>query len=91
MTPIEVGAVATAVAGILGALYAALRFQREDAGAVVTQQAQVLAAMRGLNEELTKALARCREECAEAVATQEALRHAVKSGENIERLMNDEK
>lgn len=55
-----VGALVAAVGGVVGLIYAALRFQREDAGAVVTQSKDILAAMRDLNDELAAALEACR-------------------------------
>jgi uncharacterized coiled-coil DUF342 family protein len=52
----------TAVAGLAAAIFAALRFNREDATAVVNQQKEVLGSMRSLNEELQSALDRARSE-----------------------------
>ena len=52
--------IALALAGLVGAVFAALRFNRDDATAVVAQQSTVLADMRSLNEELAEAAARVR-------------------------------
>jgi len=52
----------TAAAGLAAAVFTALRFNREDATAVVNQQKEVLGSMRSLNEELQAALDRVRAE-----------------------------
>ena len=52
----------TAAAGLAAAVFTALRFNRDDATAVVNQQREVLGSMRSLNEELQAALDRARAE-----------------------------
>ena len=44
----------TVLAALVGAVFVALRFNREDATAVVAQQSTVLADMRSLNAELAE-------------------------------------
>jgi hypothetical protein len=57
-----------ALAGTGGIVFGALRYNRDEAGKVVTQQAQVLADMKLLNDELQAALARAREDIKNALA-----------------------
>lgn len=58
----------TFIAALVGAggigtlIFAALRFQREDASAVVEQSGRLIAAMRETLDELEEALDRCRKE-----------------------------
>lgn len=52
----------TAIAGVSAAIFTALRFNRDDASAVVNQQKEVLGSMKSLNDELQEALDRCRGE-----------------------------
>lgn len=52
----------TVTIAAMGAVFAALRFNREDASAVVAQQSTVLADMKALNDELAEAAARIRTE-----------------------------
>lgn len=52
----------TACGGLSAAIFAALRFNRDDATAIVNQQKEVLAGMKGLNDELQEALDRERAE-----------------------------
>lgn len=52
--------VVVAVAGSGGIVFGALRYNRDEAGRVVTQQTAVLESMRGLNDELQSALDRVR-------------------------------
>lgn len=55
----------TIIGGLVGSggiVFGALRYNRDEAGKVVTQQTNVLTDMRGLNDELVEALARLREE-----------------------------
>lgn len=53
-------AVVVAVAGSGGVVFGALRYNRDEAGRVVTQQTAVLESMRILNDELQSALDRVR-------------------------------
>jgi chromosome segregation ATPase len=50
----------TLVTGIVGAVFIALRFQREEAGKTVEQHAAVFGSYRDLIDELEEALTRCR-------------------------------
>lgn len=56
------GPILLALAGVAGAIFAALRFNREDASAVVAQQSTVLSDMRTLNAEIATSASRIREE-----------------------------
>lgn len=51
-----------ALAGTGGVVFGALRYNRDEAGKVVTQQTTVLTSMQALNDELTDALTRARED-----------------------------
>jgi uncharacterized protein (DUF3084 family) len=62
MDLVAFGAVITGIAGLGGLVLAALRYRREDAGAVVAQMSEILAGMRALYDEATTALDRCRRE-----------------------------
>lgn len=53
---------ATAAVAVAGIIFAALRYNREDASAVVAQQSTVLADMKSLNDELHESLVRARAE-----------------------------
>ncbi len=61
----------TSAAGISAAIFTALRFNRDDASAVVNQQKEVLGSMKELNDELQEALDRAR---SDRVACQERCR-----------------
>lgn len=50
----------TVALAAVGAVFAALRYNREDASAVVVQQSTVLADMKSLNDELGDAISRIR-------------------------------
>lgn len=62
MKPEILLAALTAIGGLGAVLFAALRFNREDAGAVVEQQSTLIGDMRALNEELQGALTRARQD-----------------------------
>lgn len=51
-----------ALAGTGGVVFGALRYNRDEAGKVVLQQTTVLTSMQALNDELTDALTRSRED-----------------------------
>jgi hypothetical protein len=51
-----------ALAGTGGVIFVALRHNRDEAGKIVTQQTSVLGNMQALNDELSDALDRAREE-----------------------------
>lgn len=53
-----------ALAGTGGVVFGALRYNRDEAGKVVVQQTTVLTNMQALNDELTEALTRARDEAA---------------------------
>lgn len=55
-------ALAIGVFGIGGLVFTALRYNRDDTTAIVSQQAQITAEMKTLNDELRSALERVREE-----------------------------
>lgn len=55
----------TACGALSAAIFTALRFNRDDATAVVNQHKEVLAAMKSLNDELQEALERSKAEHAE--------------------------
>ena len=55
-------AISTGLVGLIGVVFGALRFQRDEAGKIVAQQTAVLGDMRDLNDELQDALARTRDE-----------------------------
>jgi predicted phage gp36 major capsid-like protein len=50
----------TVSGGLAAAIFTALRFNRDDATAIVGQQRQVLDSMKALNDELAEALDRAR-------------------------------
>lgn len=52
----------TVAGGLAAAIFTALRFNRDDATAIVAQQHQVLDSMKSLNDELGEALDRQRAE-----------------------------
>lgn len=58
----------TASAALAAAIFTALRFNRDDATAIVNQHKVVLEGMRGLNDELEAALERARVRANEAEA-----------------------
>jgi hypothetical protein len=69
MTPLPVIlSVLIALAGTGGIVFGALRYNRDEAGKVVTQQAQVLGDMKLLNDELGEALRRARQDTAAALS-----------------------
>lgn len=53
-----------ALAGTGGVVFGALRYNRDEAGKVVTQQTTVLSSMQALNDELSEALTRARADTA---------------------------
>jgi predicted phage gp36 major capsid-like protein len=55
----------TVSGGLAAAIFTALRFNRDDATAIVGQQRQVLDSMKALNDELGEALDRVRQEAVE--------------------------
>jgi predicted phage gp36 major capsid-like protein len=55
----------TVSGGLAAAIFTALRFNRDDATAIVGQQRQVLDSMKALNDELGEALDRVRTEAVE--------------------------
>lgn len=54
-----------ALAGTGGVVFGALRYNRDEAGKVVLQQTTVLTSMQALNDELTEALTRSRDDAAQ--------------------------
>ena len=50
------------IVGLSGVVFTALRFRRDDTTAVVTQQSQITAEMKTLNDELRLAVERLRKE-----------------------------
>lgn len=54
--------VAIGILGLAGIIFTALKFNRDDSTAVVTQQSQVVNDMHTLNSDLRTALAECRAE-----------------------------
>ncbi len=88
--PVLLAAIVT-LAGSGGIVFGALRYNRDEAGKIVGQQASVLSDMRGLIDELQEALVRtrterdellgevrgCREEIAMLNGKIEALQHAL--------------
>ena len=52
----------TASGALSAAIFTALRFNRDDATAVVNQQKEVLASMKALNDDLQESLDRARSE-----------------------------
>lgn len=48
----EVLALATGVLGVAGLIFTALKYNRDDATAVVSQQSQIVGDMKALNDEL---------------------------------------
>ena len=52
----------TVSGGLAAAIFTALRFNRDDATAIVNQQKQVLDSMKALNDELGEALDRSRQD-----------------------------
>lgn len=65
---------ATIIVGILGILFAALKFNREDAGKVVSQQSEILKDMKLLNEQLHIDLTRAIEERDRIITERDSLR-----------------
>lgn len=50
------------IVGLAGLVFTAMRFGRDDTTAVVTQQAQITAEMKTLNDELRDTIGRLRDE-----------------------------
>jgi hypothetical protein len=70
----------TVAAALIAALFAALRFNRDDTTAVVTQQKALTDSMRDLNAELEGALNRCR------MTTEATVEHARALQAEVDRL-----
>jgi predicted phage gp36 major capsid-like protein len=68
----------TVAGGLMAAVFTALRFNRDDATAVVNQQKNVLDSMKSLNDELEAALQRTREELKEMRAENDVLRAEIR-------------
>lgn len=68
----------TVAAGLMAAIFTALRFNRDDATAVVNQQKNVLDSMKSLNDELQEALDRTRTELKEQRTENDTLRSEVR-------------
>jgi hypothetical protein len=64
----------TVSGGLAAAIFTALRFNRDDATAVVNQQKTLLDGMRDLNQELQEALDRCRANSRETAAELDAMK-----------------
>jgi hypothetical protein len=60
--------------GLAALIFGALRFQREDASAIVTQARDVIGSMKELVEELESALDRCRKDRTRYVEENDQLR-----------------
>lgn len=67
-----------AMVGSGGVIFGALRYNREEAGKIIQQHAQILADMRLLNEELQRALLDARTERDDLKVEVALLRHEIK-------------
>lgn len=63
------------LAGLAGVIFTALRFNRDDTTAMVTQQSTILRDMAGLNEELRKTNQELKSEVAALREQVQRLRH----------------
>ena len=68
------------ILGVAGVIFTALRYNRDDTTAILSQQDVILNDMRGLNDELRQTVVRLREERDALQATVDQLREQVRDG-----------
>ena len=68
------------ILGVAGVIFTALKYNRDDTTAIVSQQDVILSEMRGLNDELRQTVVRLREERDALQATVDDLRAQVRDG-----------
>ena len=71
-------AVAIGILGIAGVIFTALKYNRDDTTAVISQQAQILAGMATLNSELRQRNAELKEQIADLHEEVKTLRAAAR-------------